>query len=612
MVPLPLEKFRDHTYVVDTEYRRRPGHVLDVHCFSLIELWSGRTVSLWADELSRLRRPPHPIGPGALFVAYNAMAELGSYLSLGWDLPAMVVDLLVEFRMLTNGTDWREKEKSRHKLIHALQCFKIGGVDAVEKGDMQALAMRGGPFTPEERRQLLHYCGQDVKVTAELLRRMAPGIPLQALQRGRFLRAAAKMVHAGVPLDADTLAAIHEGRSKVIRGLADEVNPTFGVYQGSTLKDRLLEEMVECHRLAWPRKQSGCLDKQGRTWDRMVAAYPFLAPLRECVREVGLLRQNKLAVGPDGRSRADYLPFVGRTGRNAWKAAEFIFAQPAFLRGLVQPRPGRGLAYLDYGSQEVAVVARLSGDDDLLAVYEAEDIYRAFGRRAGLALDRKKLKAAFLALQYCVSEWGLADTLGISTDHALDLVRAHQRSFPKLWSWIRRVQDRALLDGFQETLMGWRVTVRAGDTPKGVDRWGRHFNPKSAANFPVQGGASDITRLACNLTSEAGIALLASVHDSLLVEADERDIDQAAAAAEAFMVRAGQELLGGVRLKVDRQVIRYPERLHADEAGWKRWGWLMLKLGLTTEGRPIGSERVKTGAVRTHPMLTDESDLSHR
>jgi hypothetical protein len=465
----------------------------------------------------------------------------------------------------------------------------VPGVDVVEKGSMQGLGARGGPFTPEERRQLLCYCAQDVRFTVELLRRMAPVIPLQALQRGRFVRTAARMVHAGIPVNVETLTAIQEGRERIIQGLVDEVNPTFHVYHGTTLKHDLLEALVQQHRLAWDRKESGCLDLQGHTWDRMEARYPFLAPLRKCVKEVGLLRRNELAVGPDGRTRGDYFPFASTSGRNAWKASQFIFALNSFLRGLIQPAPGRALAYLDYGSQEVAVAAALSGDSGLLAAYDSDDIYLTFGIKAGLIppnatreshpAERKKLKVAFLALQYCVSEWGLANSLGISTDHALDLVRAHQRAFPELWRWIRAVQDRALLDGFQETLMGWRLTVRAGDVLRGADRWGRRFNPRSAANHPVQGGAADVTRLACNLTSEAGITLLTSVHDSLLVEADERDIDEVADATEGFMVRAGQELLGGVRLKVDRQVARHPGDLCAEGSDRERWDWLMLKLG---------------------------------
>jgi hypothetical protein len=71
--------------------------------------------------------------------------------------------------------------------------------------------------------------------------------------------------------------------------------------------------------------------------------------------------------------------------------------------------------------------------------------------------------------------------------------------------------DRAVLDGFQETLMGWRVAIRDGEIMR-RGRPARRFNPRAAVNFPVQGGAADVTRLACNLASERGIPLARLMH----------------------------------------------------------------------------------------------------
>jgi hypothetical protein len=45
------------------------------------------------------------------------------------------------------------------------------------------------------------------------------------------------------------------------------------------------------------------------------------------------------------------------------------------------------------------------------------------------------------------------------------------------------------------------------------------------------------------------------------------------------MVQAGRDLLQGVTLKVDAQVVRHPERLLSEEADRKRWAWLLGQLG---------------------------------
>src|SRR5262249_52743770 len=153
----------------------------------------------------------------------------------------------------------------------------------------------------------------------------------------------------GIPLDEPRLQAIQRSHDRIVRGLIDEVNPTFGVYEGTTFKADRMEQLVARHNLDWPRRASGCLSMQKRDWERMVERYPFLKPLHLARRWISLLRTNALTTGPDGRSRFTFFPFMSDTGRNAWKAKEFIFALPSFLRGLIQPEPGRALAYLDYG-----------------------------------------------------------------------------------------------------------------------------------------------------------------------------------------------------------------------------------------------------------------------
>jgi hypothetical protein len=598
MPPLDLKAF-PQVWVADAEYRQPPGERPDIHCLVARELWSGQTLRLWYDELARLRRPPHAVGPGALFVAYNALAELACYLALGWPLPACVLDLLVEFRWLTNGTSWREGEESKHKLIHAALYFNMNPMDVAEKSQLQALAIRGKPFTEEERRNLIAYCERDVLATTELLRRMAPRLSLQALQRGRFLRTAARMLHVGIPIDTGTLSRLRESRESIVQAVVDEVNPAFGVFQGTVFKNERMEALVRRYNLPWPRLESSCLSMDKRTWGRMVEHYPFLEPLHQARRMKSLLRDNSLAVGRDGRNRCTFFPFAAETGRNAWKAGEFIFAQPAYLRGLIRPEPGKALAYLDYGQQEFAVAAVLAGDDKMMEAYRAADPYLTFGKQAGLipagatkeshGPERKRLKACVLGLQFLISEWGLADQLNTQTDYARALIAAHRRVYSRFWQWKDAVVDRAVLDGFQETLLGWRTMIRAGDVMcKG--KLSRRFNPREALNFPVQGGAADVTRLACNLASERGIAVLANVHDALLVEGGDDDIDGLAEEVGALMVRAGRELLEGFTLKVDRQIVRHPDRLLSEGPDRKRWEWLLGQLG-----RPGGVSVSATG-----------------
>jgi hypothetical protein len=121
--------------------------------------------------------------------------------------PANVLDLFTEFRAHTNGTDWLEGRS----LLAALQYFNVDGIGAVEKQGMRELILRGGPWSEEQRTAILDYCASDVYALERLLPRMLPEIEVpRALQRGRYMKAAAAMEFAGVPIDADKLKELRD------------------------------------------------------------------------------------------------------------------------------------------------------------------------------------------------------------------------------------------------------------------------------------------------------------------------------------------------------------------------------------------------------------------
>ena len=84
-------------------YCRTDGERPTPVCAVAYELRSGQIMHLWQDELHRIRQPPYAVGPESVTIAYHASAALCCHLALGWPLPAYVLDLYTEFRLLTNG-----------------------------------------------------------------------------------------------------------------------------------------------------------------------------------------------------------------------------------------------------------------------------------------------------------------------------------------------------------------------------------------------------------------------------------------------------------------------------------------------------------------------------
>lgn len=192
-------------WMVDFEFKADPGERPYPICLVARELYSGKVIRRWRDEFGPA--PPYPIGEDSLFVAYYASAELGCHRVLGWPMPANILDLFVEFRHRTNG----HATPAGRGLLGASVYFGLDHIGAVEKKEMRELAMRGGPWTAEERAALLDYCQSDVDALARLLPAMAPQIDLKrALLRGAYMKAVAAMEHAGVPIDTAALDVLRQ------------------------------------------------------------------------------------------------------------------------------------------------------------------------------------------------------------------------------------------------------------------------------------------------------------------------------------------------------------------------------------------------------------------
>jgi len=407
-----LDAFRE-VVVADFEFAVTPGNRPVPVCLVAHELRSGRRFRIWQDQFEPA--PPYATGPDVLFVAYYASAELGCYRVLGWPMPERILDLFTEFRARTNGLD----APAGNGLLGALAYFGLDAMGANEKHEMQ-LAIASdtwrGRFTAEE---ILDYCAGDVDALLRLLPAMAPRIDLpRALLRGRYMAAAAAMEHAGTPIDAPMLEVFRQRWTNIQDQLIAEIDANYGVFEGRTFKtDRFAAWLVR-HNIPWPLLESGHLDLTDDTFRHQARAYPAVSPLRELRSSLSDLRLNDLAVGSDGRNRTILSAFRSRTGRNQPSNSKYIFGPSVWLRGLIKPTPGHGLAYVDWSQQEFGIAAALSGDRAMQDAYRSGDPYLTFAKQAGIVPQgatkathgpqRELCKQCVLAVQYGMEAPSLA------------------------------------------------------------------------------------------------------------------------------------------------------------------------------------------------------------
>ena len=532
------------------------------------ELYGGAVVRLWQDELCR-RTPPFPIDKRALFVAYFASAELGCFKALGWPVPARILDLYAEYRVQTNGL----ATPCGRGLLGALKAHGIEAMSKAEKAGMRGLILAGGPYSAEDRAAILDYCQDDVDALSRLLAAMLPRLDLpRALLRGRYMAAVATMEHHGVPIDTETFARLGEGWDAIKGELVRRIDADYGVFDGTTFKTDRFADYLFRAGIPWPRLASGSLDLKDATFKDMARAHPQLGPLRQLRKTLAELRLNDLAVGRDGRNRCLLSPFGARSGRNTPSNTKFIFGPSAWLRGLIKPPPGRGLAYIDWSSQEVGIAAALSGDPLLMGGYRSGDPYLAFAKQAGAVPadatkathgpEREQFKAVVLGVNYGMQERALADRIGRPVIEARQLLRHHRETYRRFWRWSQGAVDYAMTRGRVETVFGWPLHV------------GAEVNPRSLQNFPMQVNGAEMLRLACCLGTERGVEVCAPVHDAVLISAPLDQLDTQVAAMREAMAEASRAVLAGFELRTDAALIRNPDR-YRDARGTAMWATVM-------------------------------------
>ena len=128
----------------------------------------------------------------------------------------------------------------------------LDSIDGLEKEEMRQLAMRGGPYDPTERLALLDYCQSDVTALGALLTRMTPHLDMpRALLRGRYMVAAARIEHNGIPLDVDQWIRMQEQWPRIQEELIGRIDPQGEIYEGKTFSQKRFAGWLESRRIAW-------------------------------------------------------------------------------------------------------------------------------------------------------------------------------------------------------------------------------------------------------------------------------------------------------------------------------------------------------------------------
>ena len=369
----------------------------------------------------------------------------------------------------------------------------------------------------------------------------------------------------GFALDRSVLSELHTSFSKRQSELAEQIyaqaRERFNILSPKQLGTILFEKLG----LPPQKKNKTGYSTDSETLEAIRDRHPIVPLIMEYrfVTKVdatfveGLLK----SIAADGRVHTSFKQCVTATGRisSAEPNLQNIpvrTAEGREIRKAFVASPGNVLVGADYSQIELRLLAHISGDENLIEAFNSgADIHR---RTAAEVFhtpfdevtkeQRSAAKAVNFGIVYGISDFGLAQNLGIPVKTAGSYIRRYFERYPGVQAYLKDCVAKARENGYAETIYGRR---RPMPELKSSNYNTRSFGERVAMNMPIQGSAADIIKIAMvrvdRALREAGLKgrLVLQIHDELIVDAPEEE-----AAAVQSLMESCMEQVADLKVKL--------------------------------------------------------------
>ncbi len=199
------------------------------------------------------------------------------------------------------------------------------------------------------------------------------------------------------------------------------------------------------------------------------------------------------------------------------------------LRKVFKPEEGNIFVDADYSQIELRVLAHISKDEHMITAFnENQDIHKqAASKVLGIPIEevtkeqRSSAKAVNFGIVYGISDFGLAQQLGISNKQAKQYIEQYLEKYSGIKKFMDEIVEKAKEQGYVETLFHRRRYIPELSSNNYMVR---QFGARAAMNTPIQGTAADIMKIAMiNVYNELkkeklNAKIILQVHDELIIE----------------------------------------------------------------------------------------------
>jgi DNA polymerase-1 len=244
------------------------------------------------------------------------------------------------------------------------------------------------------------------------------------------------------------------------------------------------------------------------------------------------------------------------------------------IRSAFIAEPGHKLISADYSQIELRILAHIADIAALKNAFaEGLDIHALTASEmfdvamADMTSEvRRRAKAINFGIIYGISAFGLSQQLGIGRSEAGDYIAKYFERFPGIKAYMNAMREKARQNGYVTTIFGRKIHF---PDIMSSNRAMRAFFERAAINAPIQGSAADIMRRAM-VRMPAALAeaapntrMLLQVHDELVFEAPDSEVDAVIATACRVMERAAEPAaMLSVPLKVDARAAANWDEAH--------------------------------------------------
>ncbi len=192
----------------------------------------------------------------------------------------------------------------------------------------------------------------------------------------------------------------------------------------------------------------------------------------------------------------------------------------------------------DYNQIEMRILADLADVKELKKAFKNNEDIHSLTASQVFNTDinkidsdkRRKAKAINFGIIYGISQYGLAKQINVTNTEAEEFMNSYFLKFPEIKEYMKSTIKFCRKSGYVNNIFGRRTHV-IGINDKNFNI--RNFQERAAINAPIQGSASEIMRLAMirisnklNDISNKNLKLLLQIHDELIFEVPNKDLDE--------------------------------------------------------------------------------------